>query len=336
MLNYYQSLGLKTDATTEEIRHAYRNLMRKYHPDLSELPREEATQKSAEINQAYRTLVDPKKRQDYDSLLKLRGEKIPVRSTEPVITEKPSSNSPTPPAAQSGSSTAPPFEPSGDGAGGFALSDEEFLALLSDRQKYKAMIDKYYSIHSTTFKPNWANVDMHKYLRGKAEGASSVTGIESDTLDFYDVELSGSDWSELIVEKIAFRNSNLKGVNFQNAFIFDCEFNGCDLTGTNLTGAFIQNPRKIQNCNFSNCKFDKVVFRGQIVMIHSCNFKGASGKGMDFTDLSKPARFKQSLKDQVMSCLQEQHWRNASTADIVRDIESARPQKKGFWPFGKK
>ena len=175
---------------------------------------------------------------------------------------------------------------------------------------------------------------MHKFLKRKAEGANSATGQESDMLDLYDVDLSGSDWSELIIEKITFRNCSLKGVNFQGVFIVDCEFSTCDLTGANFTGAFIQNPRKIQNCNFSNCRLDRVVFRGQIVMIRGCSFKGASGKDMDFTDLS--GRTKQSLKDQVLSCLKEPHWKNANAADIIAEIESARAQKKGIWPFGKK
>ena len=335
MLNYYQLLELKTDASTDEIRQAYRRLMRRYHPDLSELPREEATLKSADINTAYRTLIDAKKRQDYDNLLKLRGEKFPNRTPEPIITDK---NKPKPPAdPQSGPDGEPPSpqdESQASREGGLPFSEEDYLALISDRPKYKAAIEKYYSLHSTGFKPNWANVDMHKHLKRKADGANSVTGQESDVLDLYDVDLSGSDWSELVIEKITFRNCSLKGVNFQGVFIVDCEFSTCDLTGANFTGAFIQNPRKIQNCNFSNCRLDRVVFRGQIVMIRGCSFKGASAKDMDFTDLS--GRTKQSLKDQVLSCLKEPHWKNANASDIIAGIESAKAQKKGIWPFGKK
>jgi curved DNA-binding protein len=64
--DYYEALGLKRDASREDIQRAYRKLARKYHPDLNKGP--DAEQKFKEINEAYQVLKDPEKRQKYDRL----------------------------------------------------------------------------------------------------------------------------------------------------------------------------------------------------------------------------------------------------------------------------
>ncbi|KJU83814.1 chaperone protein DnaJ [Candidatus Magnetobacterium bavaricum] len=64
--NYYSTLEVGKSATQEEIKKAYRKLARKYHPDLNPgSPWAEA--KFKEINEAYDTLGDPKKRAEYDN-----------------------------------------------------------------------------------------------------------------------------------------------------------------------------------------------------------------------------------------------------------------------------
>jgi molecular chaperone DnaJ len=63
--NPYDVLGVKTTATADEIRSAYRNLAKKYHPDLNP-NNKEAAEKMKEINVAYETLGDEKKRANYD------------------------------------------------------------------------------------------------------------------------------------------------------------------------------------------------------------------------------------------------------------------------------
>jgi DnaJ-class molecular chaperone len=65
--DYYEVLGLKRDATDDQIRQAYRKLARKHHPDLN--PKDKAAEeKFKEINEANEVLSDPAKRKRYDQL----------------------------------------------------------------------------------------------------------------------------------------------------------------------------------------------------------------------------------------------------------------------------
>lgn len=62
--DYYEVLGINRSASEDEIRSAYRQLARKYHPDVNDSP--EAATRFAEIGQAYEVLSDSEKRQNYD------------------------------------------------------------------------------------------------------------------------------------------------------------------------------------------------------------------------------------------------------------------------------
>lgn len=64
--SFYDVLGVSKDATENEIKKAYRKLVRKYHPDVSKA--KDADEKIAEINNAYETLRDPEKRAEYDAM----------------------------------------------------------------------------------------------------------------------------------------------------------------------------------------------------------------------------------------------------------------------------
>lgn len=63
-MDYYEVLGLKKGATLEEIKKAYKEKAKQYHPDVSK--EEDAEKKFKEINEAYSVLNDPEKKENYD------------------------------------------------------------------------------------------------------------------------------------------------------------------------------------------------------------------------------------------------------------------------------
>ena len=64
-IDYYEILGLKKNASTEDIKKAYRKLARKFHPDVNP-DNPEANKKFQQINEANEVLSDPEKRKKYD------------------------------------------------------------------------------------------------------------------------------------------------------------------------------------------------------------------------------------------------------------------------------
>jgi molecular chaperone DnaJ len=64
--DYYEILGVSRNASQEEIRQAYKQLIKKWHPDRNHQNRKEAEEKFKEIQEAYEVLSDPEKRAMYD------------------------------------------------------------------------------------------------------------------------------------------------------------------------------------------------------------------------------------------------------------------------------
>ena len=64
--DYYEVLGVDKNATEDDLKKAYRNLAKKYHPDVNP-GNAEAEAKFKEANEAYAILSDPEKRSAYDN-----------------------------------------------------------------------------------------------------------------------------------------------------------------------------------------------------------------------------------------------------------------------------
>ena len=83
-MNYYVILGIPADADDESIRHAFRVLARRFHPDAGA---GSSAEKFHRIFEAYETLRDPARRAAYDRSLRLRPRSGPRRSVEPLCPE---------------------------------------------------------------------------------------------------------------------------------------------------------------------------------------------------------------------------------------------------------
>ena len=66
-MDFYSVLGLSTDASLTDIKRAYRRLARRYHPGIN--PGDRAAEEMfRRVSEAYETLVDPRRREQYDAV----------------------------------------------------------------------------------------------------------------------------------------------------------------------------------------------------------------------------------------------------------------------------
>jgi curved DNA-binding protein len=77
-LTHYTALGLNRRCSAAQVRDAYRNLVKRYHPDRNQQSTE-AVRRSQELNEAHEVLSDPMRRRAYDR--ELDGDRSSARLT---------------------------------------------------------------------------------------------------------------------------------------------------------------------------------------------------------------------------------------------------------------
>ena len=65
--DFYEILDISREATEDEIKNSYRNLAKKWHPDLNPENRDESEERFKEIGEAYQVLSNSEKRKVYDA-----------------------------------------------------------------------------------------------------------------------------------------------------------------------------------------------------------------------------------------------------------------------------
>ena len=87
--SHYERLGLPNSASAEDLRQAFRLLSKRYHPDTTSLPLEEAEAAFQALQHAYGVLSDPEQRQRYDALLLAAQGGLSPRPPHRVVLREP-------------------------------------------------------------------------------------------------------------------------------------------------------------------------------------------------------------------------------------------------------
>ena len=92
--DYYSILGIARNASSEDIKKAYRKLAIKYHPDKNNGDKE-SERKFREVSEAYETLSDQDKKRRYDNPDPFRSQGWnPFQGTDPFQGNRPLSKQP--------------------------------------------------------------------------------------------------------------------------------------------------------------------------------------------------------------------------------------------------
>ena len=83
-IDYYETLGVRRDASDEEIKKAYRKLVFEFHPDRNPGSKT-AEEKIREINAAYEVLGDPETRRTYERLSFGAGDESREEAPDPAV-----------------------------------------------------------------------------------------------------------------------------------------------------------------------------------------------------------------------------------------------------------
>lgn len=83
LTSFYEVLGISASSDTDTIRKAYRRLARRHHPDVS--GEANAHEMMARINEAFQTLIDEGRRNEYDAMLAGGGMEMAVESPKQDI-----------------------------------------------------------------------------------------------------------------------------------------------------------------------------------------------------------------------------------------------------------
>ena len=81
--DYYRVLGVGQDASTPEIRRAYRRLARQHHPDRN--PGPDSSERFRSLAEAYAVLNDPARRAHYDRTTRPHSRPLDPRSRAPAV-----------------------------------------------------------------------------------------------------------------------------------------------------------------------------------------------------------------------------------------------------------
>jgi DnaJ-class molecular chaperone len=84
--DYYIVLGVSRGSDLKKIKDAYRTIVKRYHPDLSQ--NTETTENFLEVKKAYETLGDEEKRKQYDEELAREGSELRIRRVPEIVREK--------------------------------------------------------------------------------------------------------------------------------------------------------------------------------------------------------------------------------------------------------